>query len=112
MLERSNTTIPGIPPTDAISTSCTIPFLLCDLRPGDRDKLGNTVHEILWIGSNYAIYRSDKGVYAHFSDCPAEAQLNSPIHRHLSRAMRTQLSHKPNGVRIFAFHFCHVAEKG
>ena len=74
MLERGNTTIPGIPPTDAISTSCTIPFLLCDLRPGDRDKLGNTVQEILWIGSNYAIYRSDKGVYAHFSDCPAEAQ--------------------------------------
>jgi hypothetical protein len=29
--------------------SCTTPFLLSDLEPGKRDKLGNTVQEILWL---------------------------------------------------------------
>jgi hypothetical protein len=50
--------------------SCTTPFLLSDLEPGKRDKLGNTVQEILWLGAQYAIYRSDKGIYVHFSDSP------------------------------------------
>src|SRR5262245_11587528 len=52
--------------------SCTKPFLLCQLEAGKKDKLGHEVEEILWVGRNYAIYRSDKGVYVHFSDCPDE----------------------------------------
>ncbi len=51
---------------------CTTPFLLCELREGKKDKLGHEVEEILWIGRNYAIYRSKKGVYVQFSDRPRE----------------------------------------
>jgi hypothetical protein len=39
---------------------------LCDLQKDGQDNLGNTVKEILWRQTNYAIYRSDKGVYAFF----------------------------------------------
>ncbi len=49
---------------------CSEPFPLSQIVPGRTDKLGNKVEEILWIGSQYAIYRSDKGVHVHFSDCP------------------------------------------
>jgi hypothetical protein len=52
---------------------CTKPFLLCDLMEGKKDKLGCEVEEILWIGRDYAIYRSRKGVYVQFSDSPQEA---------------------------------------
>jgi hypothetical protein len=51
---------------------CTKTFRLCDLREGQKDKLDHKVEEILWIGRNYAIYRSQKGVYAQFSDSPPE----------------------------------------
>jgi hypothetical protein len=45
---------------------------LCDLQKDGQDNLGNTVKEILWRQTNYAIYRSDKGVYVHFSDSKEE----------------------------------------
>ena len=51
--------------------SCTS-FDLHDLEKDKPDNLGNTVREILWRQTNYAIYRSDKGVYVHFSDCKEE----------------------------------------
>jgi hypothetical protein len=54
------------------SGPCTKPFLLRELVRGHKDKLGNEVIDILWIGRNYAIYRSEKGVYVQFSDCPRE----------------------------------------
>ena len=47
-------------------------FLLCELQPGAIDKLGNLIKEILWVGRNYTVYRSSKGVYVHFSDDPKE----------------------------------------
>lgn len=53
-------------------TPCTKPFLLCELREGQTDKLGHRVEEIFWIGQKYAVYRSEKGVYVQFSDCPRE----------------------------------------
>jgi len=56
-----------------VSGPCAKPFLLCDLREGKKDKLGHEVEEILWIGRNYAIYCSQKGVYVQFSDCLQEA---------------------------------------
>jgi hypothetical protein len=56
------------------SGPCTKPFLLCDLREGKKDKLGHEVEELLWIGRSYAIYRSQKGVYLQFSDCPQEEE--------------------------------------
>jgi hypothetical protein len=52
--------------------SCSMPFRLCQLEVGKPDKLHNTVTEIFWVGANYAIYCSDKGVYTHFSDCREE----------------------------------------
>jgi hypothetical protein len=54
------------------SGPCAKPFRLCNLREGKKDKLGHEVEEILWIGRNYAIYRSQKGVYVQFSDSPQE----------------------------------------
>jgi hypothetical protein len=47
-------------------------FLLCELAVGKKDKLGNEISEILWLGRNYAVYRSHRGVHVHFSDCPKE----------------------------------------
>ena len=44
------------------------PYLLCELEVGKRDKLGNKIAEILWLGRNYAVYRSKRGVHVHFSD--------------------------------------------
>jgi hypothetical protein len=55
------------------SGPCTKPFLLCELMEGKDDKLGHIVEEILWIGQNYAIYRSQKGVYVQFSNVLQEA---------------------------------------
>ena len=41
---------------------------LCDLMSGKPDALGNTISQILWLGPNYAVYRSDDGVCVQFSD--------------------------------------------
>src|SRR5262245_6874329 len=57
------------------SGSCTDPFDLAALAVGKPDKLGNTVREILWIGRQYAIYCSDKGVSVQFSDCPETEEI-------------------------------------
>jgi hypothetical protein len=51
---------------------CTKPFLLSDLSVGKKDKLGHVIAEILWLARNYAVYRSHRGVYVHFSNCPQE----------------------------------------
>jgi hypothetical protein len=47
---------------------CATPFLLGQLKEGQKDKLGHTVKEILWVGQEYAVYRSEAGVYVQFSD--------------------------------------------
>jgi hypothetical protein len=52
---------------------CGTPFLLCQLMEGQKDKLGHEVIEILWIGQNYAIYCSEKGMYVQFADTEKEA---------------------------------------
>jgi hypothetical protein len=41
---------------------------LCDLNQGDLDSIGSPVHEVIFRGQNYAIYRSDRGIYVHFAD--------------------------------------------
>lgn len=41
---------------------------LGDLEVGRTDSIGARVRDILFRGSTYAIYRSDRGVYVHFSD--------------------------------------------
>ena len=46
------------------------PLLLNNLKAGELDSLGETVRQILFRGSSYTIYRSDRGVYVHFSDDP------------------------------------------
>jgi hypothetical protein len=40
------------------------------LEKGKADALGVRVRDILFRGRDYAIYRSDRGVYVHFSDDP------------------------------------------
>jgi hypothetical protein len=50
------------------SPFCTKPFLLCELRAGVKDRLGNQIEDILWLGTSYAIYRSQKGIDIQFSD--------------------------------------------
>jgi hypothetical protein len=61
------------PVADSEMTLCS-PFALSRLKIGSPDKLGNIVQEILWLGAEYAIYRSNKGVYVHFSDCPEKEE--------------------------------------
>ena len=56
---------------DSTNDTCTNPLYLRDLKCGAPDKLGNIVREIMWMGAQYAVYCSDKGIYVHFSDCPA-----------------------------------------
>jgi hypothetical protein len=46
------------------------PLLLNNLKAGELDSLGETVRQILFRGASYTIYRSDRGVYVHFSDDP------------------------------------------
>jgi hypothetical protein len=45
---------------------------LSALEIGEPDKLGNTVRAFLWLGANYAVYRTDEGVYVHFSNDSAQ----------------------------------------
>jgi hypothetical protein len=54
--------------------SCADPLMLCDLREGGPDKLGHIIEEMLWVGSNYAIYKTKKGVYVQFSDDEEQAE--------------------------------------
>jgi hypothetical protein len=51
---------------------CIKPFLLSELSVGAKDKLGNVIAEILWLARDYAVYRSNRGIHVHFSDCPEE----------------------------------------
>jgi hypothetical protein len=41
---------------------------ICDLQIGCKDSIGEKVLAILFRGHDYAIYRSNRGVYVHFSD--------------------------------------------
>jgi hypothetical protein len=43
---------------------------LKELRVGKNDKLNHRVLDILWCGPDYAVYRSVRGIYVRFSDCP------------------------------------------
>jgi hypothetical protein len=41
---------------------------LCKLKGGGKDAIGATVISIEFRADNYAIYRSERGIYVHFSD--------------------------------------------
>lgn len=41
---------------------------LCQLKKGEPDAIGAEVQSIEFRGDDYVIYRSDRGVYVHFSD--------------------------------------------
>jgi len=60
-----NRTQTGVCPAQSLN-------LLSELEVGKRDKLGNKIAEILWVGRHYAIYRCKRGVYVDFSDCSQE----------------------------------------
>jgi hypothetical protein len=51
------------------SDHCTAPFRISELLESKKDKLGRDVKEILWLGPNYAVYRTEKSVHVQFSDC-------------------------------------------
>jgi len=59
-------------PEGPLTMAGGMPLDLClgDLRKGQRDSLGANVRDILFRGRDYAIYRSDRGVYVHFADDP------------------------------------------
>ena len=52
---------------------CHEDFPLSKVQPGRQDKLGNTIWDVLWLSPDYAIYRTDEGIFVHFSDCPDKA---------------------------------------
>ena len=41
---------------------------LCDLKAGSADSIGVHVHDVIFRGQHYAIYRSEREIYVHFSD--------------------------------------------
>jgi len=51
------------------SDHCTTPFRISELLESKKDKLGRDVKEILWLGPNYAVYRTEKSVHVQFADC-------------------------------------------
>jgi hypothetical protein len=102
---------PGTAPSASEHRIQAPPLSLGDLKAGKLDLLGNTIQEILWCGTNYAIYRSDKGVYVHFSDHPDEAceqrQKFTVISadlcelRYLTNEMMTDSKGRPNYNGLF-----------
>jgi hypothetical protein len=54
------------------SDHCTKPFLIRQLLEEKKDKLERKVEEVLWLGRNYAVYRTERSVHVQFSDCPQE----------------------------------------
>jgi hypothetical protein len=50
------------------ATKATQGLSICDLQTGCKDSIGEKVLAILFRGHDYAIYRSNRGVYVHFSD--------------------------------------------
>jgi hypothetical protein len=70
-----NVPVPDLRPiasTQLVDTADTL--RLAHIRPGKPDGLGNIIEELYWCGSNYIIYRSNRGVFVHFSDDPLEAK--------------------------------------
>jgi hypothetical protein len=82
-----------------------MPYRLSELEVGKRDKLGNKIAEILWLGKNYAIYRSKRGVHVHFSDCAHQeddqrsrfTQISPPLCE--LRYLTAQMRGWPFGIR-------------
>src|SRR6476620_7901871 len=57
-----------------ISSTCGKPFSIDELIETKKDRLHYKVEEIFWLGLNYAVYRSEKGMSVQFSDCHVEAK--------------------------------------
>ena len=55
---------------EASGQICHEHFPLRRVLLGKPDKLGNIILEILWCGSDYAVYRTNQGVFVNFADCP------------------------------------------
>ena len=49
-------------------------FRLCELKEKNPDAIGAIVRSVAFRGKDYAIYRSERGVYVQFSDDPATRQ--------------------------------------
>jgi hypothetical protein len=57
-----------------IGDACGEPFSIDELIETKKDRLHYKVEEIFWLGLNYAVYRSEKGMSVQFSDCHVEAK--------------------------------------
>jgi len=60
--------------TDRLTTPEQPDFRLCELKEGNPDAIGAIVRSVAFRGKDYAIYRSERGVYVQFSDDPATRQ--------------------------------------
>lgn len=75
--------------------ACSFP--LGKLKVGEPDKLHHIVLDILWCGSDYAVYRSERGIYVHFSDCPERERKQ--------REAFTQIAPELCELRVFTSQF-------
>jgi hypothetical protein len=91
---------------------------LCQLERGKPDAIGAEVQSIEFRGDDYAIYRSDRGVFVHFSDdqeihrdqvaeyVKLSAQLCEL--RYLTNQMRQTISsrllHRPHRATLFDYN--------
>ncbi|WP_158933141.1 hypothetical protein [Acidisphaera sp. S103] len=94
---------------------------LGDLKENGKDAIGATVQEIEFRGEDYAIYRSSRGVYVHFSD-DLETRRNQLAEyvklavqlcelRYLTNQMRRQLVSKflprhSRGATLYDHNMC------
>jgi hypothetical protein len=51
-----------------VASENTEPVSLRKLAVGEKDDMGHQIEDVLWKGSDYAIYRTGKGVQVQFSD--------------------------------------------
>ena len=102
----------GFTKPETICATARQSFRLGQLQVGQKDSLGSVVRVVLFRGAAYAIYRSDRGVYVHFSDDEAQEREQRRVYsticpelcelRYLTSQMRGGLFNKlPLLGRIF-----------
>jgi len=64
--------------------ACISSLTLEKIRVGQRDELDHRILDILWCGSDYTIYLSERGVSVHFANCPKRAQRQRLAFTHIA----------------------------
>jgi hypothetical protein len=100
--EQIGATNLSTPPTQA-------EFHLCELKEGNADAIGAIVRCVAFRGTDYAIYRSERGVYVQFSDDPIKRQSQMAAYVKLSvqicelRYLTSQM--RPGIIGRFGRHY-------